>query len=1352
MTLQDLQAALAKTKALTIKGGKVRIGDDLLPDSPQDTTFAVGSLSPSDDDELVLIGEFGEDITFEKFVKAIGFEAATKKDSCLPGSLGEEINRIKPKSASITLVRPFESDSYEVASAQFTIEANKGAATWKPFKEPLDKLFSIGFTSLTIEVVRPFDSEYRELNATIIGKIAFLGIELSVQVEAPNFYITAEQIGSCKVDLRDYFLKDLEMDLPLKAFETIPTFEIRNTAVVIQPELYYAFTMSIEPGTELKIAGKSLPNLSLAVSCSTVGGLTSLDWQFEASAKQDEGFPIFALIEDLAKQVGITKEVKLPEAVRDLITIESVAVSCSGSKVFGFECWGKFTLDKTVLDCCFTIKHNLDESDPDSATIFGGQILFGPKDKPPLSFSLLFSSKTDSKYCLAAYNDPYGHELKIKDLVERISPDLAKSIPSSLSMTLKSALLAYYSKSAADSEPETVAANGSEAESAVLFGVDLGAKVKLSDLPIVGSALPADQAIGFESLRIILATADVKQASVASLDELLENTSVKPLSDVSGNGDGKGGLKQGCNITAELLFGKLSHTLSLPIKGGIEKSPQEPTAVEQPGGGQAAAPAKIEGTDSLAKTDDGTKWFEIGKSLGPVSVQRIGLGYAEGRVGIKFDASLQLSALTFTLDGLGMTYPVDKFTEPSQFLKHVQFTLDGMGLALGNGPIEIGGSLVRVPPTSALRQLELEGTLLIRSTAFTFSAFGSYIDENGTISVMAFVVLLAELGDPTATGAFLVTGLAFGFGVNRTLMLPTIEQVQNFPLIKAAMGEDSFAARKQLPGQLREYVSPAPGNFWIAAGIKFNSFGIVDSFLLVSVSWGAEIEIGLLGLSRMSAPTRVTPDKTIACAELALRGVIRIAEGLIQFEARLTENSFIFSNDCRLTGGFAFCVWFKGPHAGDFVISLGGYHPAFQRPGHYPLVPRVGMQLQLGTELSITGEAYFALTPSCMMAGGKLCAVFKSGGIEAWFIAYADFLLNWQPFYYQAEMGITLGIALRLGAIAIRLEASVDLRLQGPPFGGEARVQLWIISFTIPFGEPASRPKPLTPAQFIEKCLPVPKSLPAANAPSQVPPQPDVLSVRITGGLLREQEVDMTTGENVTEHTPQARKRTHRIVNAHQLSLTVQSVIPCTEFEGLGKDLESIEATNPKTGVEEASCGIRPMGERVLHSLLSVELLRTDGAKREKVQVSAIAGNVPDALWGKCVKQGDVPVPKTPENKTIAATIGIRIACVPQGLKDPLLDIPIGELEWQYIDKTVEWASPIAPPRYKLPKPGTTVFNTIWSESVRTKRMDILKCLRDQGSELNEPKLGEFGKLEELSSTTADYFQAEPEMCPLSYS
>jgi hypothetical protein len=1241
---------------------------------------AVQSVGPSD--QLVIGGAF-TGLTLEDLAASLKDLAGGSGDSSivdLPPDLSNALSGLGLTNASITLSK--SETGYEVGVTEFTIGVAQEAKPWSLFGD----LIALKFEGLTIGVIKPFSTDERAVFATLAATTKFMDIELYVEVQYPGFYLSARQVGIKTVNF-DYFKKQ-NINLP-KILDV--QFKIADIVFEAEPGAYYSFSMRLAPGTEWKIQNQyTLPDLRLSVRGQTPKvGAPHLSWRFGARTNLgDKAVPVLALMRQLSEDV-----VKIPEAPAALESLSIRAVDLaydSASETFAFECRGQLEINNVALECGFIVAHR---SGPNAQTLFGGEVLLRQDDRPPLSFSLQFGSGDDSKYCLATYYDAYGESVNVQSLAKSVlSPKQVALIPASLKISLRSALLAYSQQG-----------QGGNEESTVLFGADLGASIKLSDLPIVGSALPADMTIGFESLRVMVASASLGIESVKKLNGLFP-AGMKPL---PGGAEGENkGLAKGFNISVVLLFGKEPRTLTLPI--AEDKATQDSATPQvQP----AAQPAAQPGSPPAATpsvTADSVKWFEIEKSLGPLTVRRIGVLYEDQKVGIKFDASLALSVLTFNLEGLGLRYALKGSTEPSEILKNLDFTLDGMGLSLGSGPIEIGGSLVRVPGD----HLELNGALLIRTAAFSFSALGSYVDLNGTISVMAFAVLLKELGDPTGTGAFVVTGLAFGFGVNRKLKLPTIEQVRDFPLIQAAMGKQDLATVASLPVKLRDYVSPSAGDFWIAAGIKVNSFVVLDSFLLLSVSWGAEIEIGLLGLSRMTMPPLVQPEQAIASAELALRGVIRIAEGLIQFEARLTENSFIFSKACRLTGGFAFCVWFAGPHAGDFIVSLGGYHPAFVRPPHYPLVPRLGMQLQIGKELSITGEAYFALTTSCVMAGGKLCAVFKSGGIEAWFIAYADFLMNWQPFYYQAAMGITLGIALRLGSLVLRLELSVELKLQGPPFGGEARVTLWIISFTIPFGTPAAAPPPLTAGEFVNKCLP--KSSPQATSP-------DIFSVRITGGLIREQEV-------------QAEKRTARIVNAHRLSLSVQSVIPCTEFAGLGK------GTTAKT-----DCGIRSMGKTKLQSVLSVTVNGIDAGKQ--VKISPITGNVPDAMWGKSEKEGIVPTPRKPETKTIDAALGVRIESIPLHPVGSLAPIPISKLTYEVIPKRVDWHVENLP-AYTRPTAKWTDNKTIWTDnSVNQRRLDVLKFLRQDmpdGLLLNEPHL-------ERLSANQDYFQQQPEMNAVGY-
>jgi hypothetical protein len=232
---------------------------------------------------------------------------------------------------------------------------------------------------------------------------------------------------------------------------------------------------------------------------------------------------------------------------------------------------------------------------------------------------------------------------------------------------------------------------------------------------------------------------------------------------------------------------------------------------------------------------------------------------------------------------------------------------------------------------------------------------------------------------------------------------------------------------------------------------------------------------------------------------------------------------------------------------------------------------------------------------------------------------------------------------------------------------------------------------------------------------------PDVLSVRIATGLLREQEI---AGKN----------RTARIVNAHQFSLTVQSIIPCTEFAGMA------------TGIAApAQCGIRPMGKTNLHSAFSVTANRIVAGKH--VKVSAITGDVPDALWGKSEKEGVVPLPNQPERKTIAAALGLRIVSIPRDPANSLPAIALKEFQYENISKSVDW-SIVDSPSYVRPEERWSNHRAIWSDDeVRRRRSQVFQCLREQmppGLLLDEPQL-------EQLSVSEDYFQQQPEMNAVGY-
>ena len=141
---------------------------------------------------------------------------------------------------------------------------------------------------------------------------------------------------------------------------------------------------------------------------------------------------------------------------------------------------------------------------------------------------------------------------------------------------------------------------------------------------------------------------------------------------------------------------------------------------------------------------------------------------------------------------------------------------------------------------------------------------------------------------------------------------------------------------------------PTSGQYWIAAGVYFSSFKLIETFALLTVQFGARLEIALLGVATLQQPPKVGAGDEVPpfiVVEMAIKVRFAPDDGLLSVMAVLTANSFLFDRSCKLTGGFAFCVWFAPTdpniesHAGDFVLTLGGYHPKFKVPAWYPKSP-----------------------------------------------------------------------------------------------------------------------------------------------------------------------------------------------------------------------------------------------------------------------------------------------------------------------------------------------------------------------------------------------------------------------------
>ncbi|WP_376964052.1 DUF6603 domain-containing protein [Azospirillum sp. A26] len=659
-------------------------------------------------------------------------------------------------------------------------------------------------------------------------------------------------------------------------------------------------------------------------------------------------------------------------------------------------------------------------------------------------------------------------------------------------------------------------------------------------------------------------------------------------------------------------------------------------------------------------------WLPVQRSFGPVHANKVGIGWDNPtKIGsVLFDGGLTLAGLDVELIDLSVSVNVTQITDYSQY----SLDLAGLSVSFSGGSVSVSGGLLKQN-----NPLRYDGQLLVKAGSFSLYAVGSFAlipvdpdrpDGDKAVSFFVFLNLNAPLG---GVPAFFVNGVAGGFSVNRNIIVPDAGNIMSFPLIQGAISQATFGSDPTPASALAvlsQDVYPQIGSYWVAAGLKFSSFQILDVFAMLLVKFGREFEIDVIGVATATLPPQVSPSAALAYIELALVASFKPDEGEISVTAQLTPSSFLLAKDCKLTGGFAAKFWFgSNPYAGDFVITLGGYNPSFQPPDHYPNVPRLGFDWPVlsssAMTVGVSGGTYFALTPSMIMAGGYLKALFKAGPLKAWFNAGADFLIAWQPFYYYAGVQVSVGVSFGFEVAGVKVtltaELGAGLELWGPPTAGKVKVSWYVISFTIPFGDQGqdlSSTQPLSWEEFEARMLPQPDSqtAPLANA-------------RTASMMLAAAEGDGTSSGN-TDGADATQVVVNIQVSSGLLSDTGEFG-PTVQSAPFAIDLRSVMPASTVTVAESSyqasspSLGIPPMDLPDITTAMAVTLESQDdqGAwstlsiDRPGLTPATLSGGAAAAMWST---QAFDPVGKPSSDFIAGAAFGMTLAATGDHVVDTL--------------------------------------------------------------------------------------------------
>lgn len=1009
--------------------------------------------------------------------------------------------------------------------------------------------------------------------------------------------------------------------------------------------------------------------------------------------KGDWGLPeLIALFADQEKGSGP----ETPPVLGKLPKIKSFYLkydSGANSKNFVIAVDISVKINDTALDLTLSYRYNAAKGYKGSE--FGGVLKVGNH-----RFTVQFSSKTitpegstdqqgaggaskANSYLLARYD--YEEALNLKTLFDPLFKGDHNFIPDITIKDFKAFLL--FSK------------KGDQSRFLLGIGAGLGNTLSLENLPLAGKILKEDKSFSIDEILVLVSWGSFEKAEFKALNggKAERFKLPEPDSDI--------GKTSGFafHLSIKLTIGKERKAYFFsPGQTRLEEDAEARKRAEQiaedpktEDSSQPTLQTKANDVTSIPGTvSSSAKWINIKKKLGPVDLKRIGFGYYHGNIIILLDSSITIAALGVQLKGFGLGF------QPKWPPKVREFYLDGLGISFKKDPIEVSGAFLRGTEKVNGKDVNVyTGAAILKLSKFTISGIGSYATveetdgQGGSSDKYASLFIYAAYNGPLGGPAFFfINGIAAGFGINRKVNAPPIEEVKDFPLVSLVLNPQQkdlmdILADLQTPSKKTKKlaIQISRGDYWLAVGIKFTSFKIIDSFLLLIVSFGNRLRFDILGLSVLAIPPKIGKAiKSLVYIEMALKISFGTDSDVISVEAVITPNSYIISKDGKLRGGFALYIWVSGPHEGEFVVTLGGYHPRFNKPAHYPNVDRLSLNWKFPIyPLTIKGEMYFALTPIAIMAGGRWEVAYDLGFVKAYLIVWADVLIQWAPVHYELEAGVRIGVQvnIKLGLLRIRfkIEIGATLRIWGPPFAGQVRVHLWIFSFTIPFGDHSKPvPEPLSWGEFSKSFLPPAKDKKSGESQKESA-QEGVIGTAPMATIISDGIIE--------EHKNEAGEVSYTLVNPHKLLIAVDSAIPVTAMNVNGeKDFKNtkIKLANNSEGntvisysKREKKLGIRPM-RKPLSSALMLEVKYNGKPVEEmKMDILGIGKSVPKALWSPEFpeKRTSIDDLNEEENAVIRNVLsGIELAPkrqeIPKGTPQFDLDGTYNE-----VDKTLIWTN-----------------------------------------------------------------------------
>lgn len=563
------------------------------------------------------------------------------------------------------------------------------------------------------------------------------------------------------------------------------------------------------------------------------------------------------------------------------------------------------------------------------------------------------------------------------------------------------------------------------------------------------------------SMRTLLFSAGARLVSLDKLDAFvaleLEDARVV-VKPAVGEGDSfVNGLLGEAGFSAELSLGfRLSSVTGFHLTGSTDLEANVPVGVR-------LGPIEVQAISIGLKPSGSSVDFEVGATiagnLGPIAIVVEGIGF---RLGTRFP-----EPPTGNLGPLDVAFG---FKPPS-----------GIGLLINSAGVTGGGFLSR----DAAKH-EYAGVLQLEYAQITLQAFGLLTTQVAGGDGYSLLALVDARFPPVQLGwGFTLDGVGGLLALHRTASVDALHAALRAQQLSTLLfPTNAITDAPKVIAELDAVFPTAPGRFLFGpmAKIGWGTPTVLTATLAIIVELPEPIRIILLARLEARLPS---PSSPLVRINMDALGVLDFDKRELSLDATLFDSRLVgFS----LSGAMALRATWGAQR--EFVLAVGGVHPAFTPPPGFPALQRIAINMPSGIVSKLRLSAYLAITSNTVQLGADLdVAISVSGFGLAGHLGF-DALLQLVPFHFDADISGSVTITAWGNDLA---SVALDASLSGPApwsIAGHFKISAVFFDVHVPFSHswgdeaPAQAIAPVDVGALLAATLADPRSW---GAPLDVP-------------------------------------------------------------------------------------------------------------------------------------------------------------------------------------------------------------------------------------------------------------------------